>query len=1020
MITFQEILRRLSLFWEERGCIIHQGYDLEVGAGTFNPATFLRSLGPEPYRAAYIEPSRRPKDGRYGDNPNRTQHYFQYQVILKPSPYDIQDVYLKSLEAMGFDLSKHDIRFVHDDWEAPTQGAWGLGWEVWMDGMEVTQFTYFQSIGGVPLSPTTVELTYGLERLAMYIQKVDSIFDIQWDETLTYGDIYHRNEVEWSSYNFEEASTDMWLRHFNDYECEAQRLIDKNLPIPAYDFVMKASHAFNMLDARGVISVTERTGYITRVRNLSCTIAKAYIASREEQGFPLLRHAHRYHESIDHKELEILPTKDFSADTSHDFVFEIGSEELPATFVPIGCAQLEKAIARLLQEHRLSYEKLHVLGTPRRLTAYVTNLAEGQREEVQERRGPALNKAFNEDGTISKAGQGFLRSLGITDEVSAQNIDDNKILSIRTVKGAEYLFATITISARATVDILAEHLPKLILSLDFPKVMRWADLDITYARPLRWVLALLGTEVIPFHIANITSGRASQGHPQLCKGMFDITTAHEYKEILKKHLIIVDQEERKEEILRQIKDIEAQTGYSIIEQDRVIPQVLHLVEWPLLAQATFDEKYLSAPKEVLISEMVEHQKYFPVTNASGDLINIFIITADNTPTDAICHGNVKVASARLADGVFLYEQDLKTPLGDFTEKLKNITFQKDIGSIYGKTQRIVANAKTIHSYLHISEETLLERAGTLCKADLASELVAEFPELQGTVGKLYATLQGEGDEVATAIEEHWMPRGEKAPLPQTPTGIILSLAEKIDNLLCCFTIGLKPTSSSDPYALRRQVLGVIKILIKGKFRIPLISVLEQCYDSFIVTLPEATIKKFSPEKEAIIRDICGFITNRIKTVFQEYGLTKDEVEASLSSGLTDIYDIYSRVKALNAFRGNNERFSSLYETYKRARGQLQKEASTSSVNAALLMEQAEKALYDNVISIEGKLNNTIASYDYDKAYEYVATLQPHLALLFDKVKIMADDASLRKNRTALLTMVFEQFGKLLDFSKIRM
>ena len=288
MIQFQELLRRLSHFWEKADCIIHQGYDLEVGAGTMNPATFLRCLGPEPYRAAYVEPCRRPTDGRYGTNPNRLQHYFQYQVILKPSPLNMQDLYLDSLKAIGVDLKKHDIRFVHDDWENPTIGAWGLGWEVWMDGMEVTQYTYFQCVGGVTLKPITGELTYGIERIAMYIQNVDSIFDLQWNDQLTYGDIYHRNEVEWSHYNFEKANTSMWFRHFENFESEAKQLIAANLPIPAYDFVMKASHAFNILDARGAISVTERTGYIGRIRDLAKAIAESYVASRERSGFPLM------------------------------------------------------------------------------------------------------------------------------------------------------------------------------------------------------------------------------------------------------------------------------------------------------------------------------------------------------------------------------------------------------------------------------------------------------------------------------------------------------------------------------------------------------------------------------------------------------------------------------------------------------------------------------------------------------------------------------------------------------------
>ena len=286
--TFQDLIINLTQFWTDKGCVFHQGYDLEVGAGTFNPATFLRSLGPEPYKAAYVEPSRRPADGRYGDNPNRLQHYFQYQVILKPSPIDIQDLYLESLEHLGFNLQEHDIRFVHDDWESPTLGAWGLGWEVWLDGMEITQFTYFQQVGGLPLRPITGEITYGLERLAMYIQNVDSVYELKYNDEVTYGQVFKRSEFEFSTYNFEVSSPELYWKMFEAGEREAGLCLEKKLPLPAYDMVIKCSHAFNMLDARGVISVTERVGYIGRIRDLARRVAEVYLANRKEQGYPLL------------------------------------------------------------------------------------------------------------------------------------------------------------------------------------------------------------------------------------------------------------------------------------------------------------------------------------------------------------------------------------------------------------------------------------------------------------------------------------------------------------------------------------------------------------------------------------------------------------------------------------------------------------------------------------------------------------------------------------------------------------
>ncbi len=288
---FQDVILTLQNFWARYGCVLQQPFDVEVGAGTFNPATFLRVIGPEPWNVAYVEPSRRPTDGRYGQNPNRLQHYYQFQVILKPSPVDVQEIYLQSLSALGIDHAEHDIRFVEDNWESPTLGAWGLGWEVWLNGMEVTQFTYFQQVGGIDLKPISVELTYGLERLSMYLQEKESVYDLMWNDRVTYGQVHHRNEVEQSTYNFEKSDPEMLLNFFNAYEAESRRMTEEGLLWPAYDYCLKCSHTFNLLEARGAISITERTGYIGRVRALASAVARLYAKQREEMGYPMLQTA---------------------------------------------------------------------------------------------------------------------------------------------------------------------------------------------------------------------------------------------------------------------------------------------------------------------------------------------------------------------------------------------------------------------------------------------------------------------------------------------------------------------------------------------------------------------------------------------------------------------------------------------------------------------------------------------------------------------------------------------------------
>lgn len=1012
-MTFQQFLQKLAEFWEKQGCIIHQGYDLEVGAGTFNPATFLRCLGPEPYRTAYIEPSRRPADGRYGTNPNRLQHYFQYQVMLKPSPLNIQDLYLSSLEALGFNLKEHDIRFVHDDWESPTLGAWGLGWEVWMDGMEITQFTYFQGVGGVELKPITGEITYGIERLAMYAQNVNSIFDLQWNESLTYGDIYHRNEVEWSHYNFHQASPSMWFRHFEDYESEAQKLLKENLPIPAYDFILKASHAFNLLDARGVISVTERTGYIARIRELARQVANQYIESRRAQGFPLLNRRLATPPRIEATQEALSEDLlNVHSDEREDFLLEIGSEELPATFVPIGKKNLENNVRVLLEKEGIPFEEIDSYATPRRLAVYVRKLARGIASKAIEKKGPTLEQAYTSQGELRPAGEGFFRSLSIS-APTLEAIRNKQIpgIELREVRGTQYLYGALYQEGRATAAILSEHLPILIQNLEFPKKMRWADLDISYARPIRWIVALFGKHTITFQLGGIASGRTSYGHRQLSPESFELETPREYLQSLRQHDVMADLAEREEAIIQQLDQLEKQFGIAIIARDRVIPQVLNLVEWPYLTVSTFQPSYLRAPKEVLISEMVEHQKYFPSLNADGSLSNAFVITANVPPTDSIRQGNQRVLSARLSDGVFLYEEDLKTRLEDLNEKLKKVTFQKDLGTVYQKVERVLAHAKTLQKVLGIGHPQRIERAALLSKADLASNMVYEFPELQGTIGKYYALAQQEDPEVAQAIDEHWMPRGENAPLPETETGIIVSLADKVDNLLGCFAIGLKPTSSSDPYALRRQVLGIIKILIRGRYLLSLKQCLLECANHF----PPHLMKN----KQTIIEEILIFIANRIKTVFQDYGFNKDETEASLSQGLEDIYDTFCRVRALHEFRKQTaHQFSSLYEVYKRAKGQLN-DHRHAAVAKEWLQEPAEKHLNEILDKQTIAFKEALTKRDYSHAYTLISTIQPALDSLFKEVKILADDPRLRANRLALLQRVFDLFSEILDFSKIQ-
>lgn len=1013
MPTFQEIIAGLTRYWASKGCTVHQGYDLEVGAGTFNPATFLRCQGPEPYAAVYVEPSRRPKDGRYGDNPNRLQFYHQMQVIIKPSPNNLQELYLESLEAVGLRLAEHDIRFVQDDWENPTIGAWGLGWEVWSDGMEVTQYTYFQAVGGLPVKPVSGELTYGLERVAMYIQGVNSIYDIQYDDRLKYGDIYKRSEWEWSHYNFTEANTAMWLRHFEDFEQEAKRLIAAKLPIPAYDFVMKTSHAFNILDARGVISVTERTGYIGRIRALSKQLAECYIASREAQGFPLLN----YHLTPPVETWALPPiSADYDPAKKEDFLLEIGSEELPATYIPIGMATLERKLRAFLESEGLTYDSIAVYGASRRLAVLVKGLSLGTRSEAIEKKGPALAAAFDSTGALTKAGAGFFRSLGLPE------LKKEELAAYQVEVRNDYLFAKKSISGKSTRVLLAEVLPRLILDLDFPKKMRWGALDIEYPRPLRWLVALLGSESIPFELGGIQTAARSYGHRQLKPQAFEIKRPRDYVQMLKEHCVLVDAAERKRSIEEQLKS-KIGDG-TVLVPERVMPQVLYLTEWPQVAIGSFDPTFLQAPKEVLISEMVEHQKYFPLGSKEGSLLPQFAIVCDNTPSELIVRGNERALAPRLADGLFLYEQDLKTPLTAFSEKLRAIIFQKDLGSMAEKTRRIGRNVEILNSHLKLGSFEKALRAASLCKNDLATALVGEFPELQGIAGHLYALKSGEDAEVARAVDEHWMPKGEKGALPETAAGTLVSLADKIDNFLGCFALEMQPTASSDPYALRRQAIGLIKIVLREELFLPLKVLFGESLDAFLEN-PELDPKlkaKIGERKQAITDEIIAFLEGRFRTVLVDMGFGKDEIEAALSSGLTDLYDRYLLLMALKQFRTHSHPlFSKTLEVHTRAKKILlgADAEKIPPIEPKLLKAPSEMALFEKIEMTKKSFRASLEERDYAKALLMLSELAAPVAALFDAVKILDDDLAVRKNRLALLTQVREIAETLLDFGKIQ-
>src|SRR5579859_244403 len=510
--AFQDVIMALHEFWEGQGCLLWQPYNIQVGAGTGNPATLLRVLGPEPWRVAYVEPSVRPDDGRYGENPNRMQLYYQYQVILKPDPGNPQELYLRSLEEIGIDLSKHDVRFVEDNWKSPAIGAWGLGWEIWLDGQEITQFTYFQQAGGLKCDPVSVEITYGMERIVLALQGKSAAWDIEWTEDIQYRDIFLQSEIEHSRYYFDVADVDALKKVFDTYEAESRRTLSAGLVVPSYDYVLKCSHLFNVLDTRGAIGVTERAGYFRRMAGITRDVAKAFVLQREELGLPLRNNGRSWPTvTVEHVHADDAPAPDGPADV----LIEIGVEELPADDLDAALMQLREFARALFKALRLYCREVQVKGTPRRLVILARDVAPCQADEEKVVKGPPANKAFDASGKPTPVAEGFARKQGVT-------VSD---LKVETVEGGQYVTALVKSIGKPSVEVLAETLPEFIAALKFGETMRWNSSGIAFARPIRWLVALIGNAIIHFEYAEVFSGRHTHGTRATGSPLIEIANA---------------------------------------------------------------------------------------------------------------------------------------------------------------------------------------------------------------------------------------------------------------------------------------------------------------------------------------------------------------------------------------------------------------------------------------------------------------------------------------------------------------
>ncbi|MCD4673483.1 MAG: glycine--tRNA ligase subunit beta, partial [Anaerolineaceae bacterium] len=800
--SFQSIILKLQQYWADYGCMIWQPYYTQVGAGTYNPATFLRVLGPEPWDVAYVEPSIRPDDGRYGDNPYRLQQHYQFQVILKPAPENVQELYLGSLMALGIDPQKHDIRFVEDNWNSPALGAWGLGWEVWLDGQEITQFTYFQQAGGQMVDPVAAELTYGLERIAMPLQRVRHFRKLQWSPERTYGDVNYQAEYEHSKYYFEVANVEQVRQMYDLFVKEANQCLSEGLVLPAHDYVLKCSHTFNILDTRGAVGVTERQAMFSQMRILATKVAKAFVDQREELGFPWLTEAA---EEAAEAVTEALEAPGAPA----EFLLEIGTEELPAADLESALAQLESKVSVLLKELRLEHGDVRVLGTPRRLVVSVADMAPGQPDQDSVVKGPPASRAYDADGKPSRAAEGFARGKGI----------DVTDLEVREINGGEYVVALVSETGRPAPEVLSERLTALVKGLHFDKNMRWNASNEGFSRPVRWLLALFGEQVVPFEYAGLCSGRVTRGLRFQEQSEFSVADPAGYYHVLAAQGIILDVQERKETIAAQVKVLMAEVNASQELDESLLDEVNMLVEAPTALRGTFEKKHLELPPEVLISVMKKHQRYFPLKDADGNLMPYFVTVRNGGGQylETVADGNEQVVRARFADAAFFIAEDLQQnkSLEDLLPRLDTLIFQYKLGSMLDKSKRIEGVVTDLLPLFDVNEEDkqVAQRAAHLCKADLVSHMVVEMTSLQGVIGRHYAGLMGEDKAVGQAIYEHYLPRTAGDVSPQSKAGLLVGLADRLDTLAGLFAAGLAPTGTKDPFAQRRAALGLVQNLV---------------------------------------------------------------------------------------------------------------------------------------------------------------------------------------------------------------
>ncbi len=690
--------------------------------------------------------------------------------------------------------------------------------------------------------------------------------------------------------------------------------------------------------------------------------------------------------------------------SAKDFLLEIGTEEIPARFMPGILEDFRQKAAAWLRQLHIGYQELATYGTPRRIVLYVSGLEEKQQDQLIEARGPAKRAAYDDEGNLTKAGSGFMKGQGVTPEQ----------LEVRQTEAGEYLYAIKHVKGIDTVEILSE-IRDVVLSLSFPKNMRWGNHDIKFVRPIQWLLCLYDQQIIPFTIAEQATSNVTYGHRFLSSGKQVVQSAKEYEHLLHEQFVIVNQDQRKQRILDEIKRIETENKVTVHVDQQLLEEINYLVEYPTALMGGFDSSFLQIPNQVLITSMKEHQRYFPVLGDNQQLLAHFVTirNGDSRSLETVQKGNEKVLRARLADARFFYEEDKKVPIDTFNEKLKTVVYHEELGTITDKTERIQAVSEALAGILGINDQELqaMKRSAAICKYDLVTGMVYEFPELQGFMGREYALIAGEDQRVAEAIYEHYLPRFAGDTVPTSLIGSIISIADKIDTIVGCFGIGIIPTGSQDPYALRRQAAGICQIIKNNRLELPL----ETLFNISIEVCQQRNLLK--KDVDHVRKELLDFFMMRIKNIMQEEGVRYDCIDASLAIKSGNILDILESGRVLQVAVERAD-FSGIIDTFNRVKNISTKAVEEVAVSTELFNSEIESELFQLYKSQQQQIEKAINTRKYQDILESLYQMKPIIDQYFEQVMVMDKNLEIQRNRLAFLNNLYKMMSAAGDLSKI--